>query len=147
METIETLDFILQVFQQFFKGLLHIIIAPFQGLGIQFDFNYYSKLVDQYVSTNGNGAFPWFIVVLSFVVMFAIVAGFLFLLFLAIKKILKVVKTFRNQDRLLKEVGRLNKEVAFYHDQMDKHLKKDLKDMEKKDEEDDGGDHRFSKLL
>ena len=89
METLETLDFILLVFKQFFKGLLDIVIGPFIGIGEQFDFAYYIPLVQKYIATNGG--FAWFVVILVSLVMLAIVGGFAFLIFLLVKKFIKII--------------------------------------------------------
>ncbi len=140
----ETLEFILAVLGQFFEGVLYIFTGFGIALSKMFNFVQYAELVSIYTNTNGGVA--WLVVILTFLLLFAIVGGFIFLIVWGIRRSYKLFRSLRAQDRLLKEVADLNKEVAFYHIQMDKHLKKDLKSKEG-EEANDGGDHRFSKLL
>ncbi len=141
----ETIEFILKVFAQFLSGFLGIFTGIAGGFARIFDFVTYSEMVKKYTATNGG--FAWAVVALVFIVLIAILVGLGFLIYLLVKRLIKLYKSLKGQSRLLKEVANLNKEVAFYHIQMDKHIKKDLKDKENAGEDDLQGDHRFSKLL
>ncbi len=142
----ETIEFILKALAQFFSGFIAFFKGIGSAFGSSFNFVAYGELINEYTSTNGG--FAWAIVALVVLVLLAILAGIIFVLILFIKKLVKVAKSLKAQDRLLREISKLTKENAFLRIQVDKHLRKELKNQENVQAEgEDGGEHRFSKLL
>ncbi len=150
-----TIDFIVAMFKEFLLGIVYIFLSPIVGFTKMFNFKFYGETISKYSLTNGGIA--WLFVVGTFLVMLAVVVGLVLLGIFLVKRIIKVTRSFREQDLLLREVGRLDRELAYAYGLMDRKLVKFLKDKEEQlskemgytesEGEIDYANSRFSKLI
>ncbi len=143
-------DYLIKVFTQFFSYLFKVVADIFINLVNMFNFKEYWTLTKEYSSTNGG--WVWIIVILVFLLLIAITAGIVFLIVWTVKKYLRLHKSLKKQDAIIKEVGKLNKELAYAHNALDKRIKSDLARKKKEsgeastEEEEEDDDIRFKKL-
>ncbi len=101
--------FLLDMLAQFFGNLWNAISGFFGGLFGMVNFAEYFALFGEYAS--GLGVLGWIFAIFSFLLVLAIIAGIVFLIALAVKRYIHIRVQKVNQEALLDEVGRLNKEV------------------------------------
>ena len=106
----------------YFEYLKEMIVAFFQNLGLWFnmrwampwapvpnEFSYYHSLYSQYSPKFGGAG--WFCFVLFAIFFIALIGGLLFLLFWVIRKYVRFRKAGANEEKLRKEVEKLNVEL------------------------------------
>ncbi len=101
--------FLMDLLDRFFGNLWNAISGFFKGLFGMVNLVEYFGLFGEYGSGLGVGG--WILAVLSFIIVLAIIAGIIFLIVLGIKRYINTRVQKLNQEALLAEVGRLNKEV------------------------------------
>ena len=97
-------------FGNMLQGLLEIFKGLFFGIAKIFNFPYYIRLWE----TEGSsfGVFDWIFSILAFLLSFAVWAGVLFLIFLGIRKLVRLGKTAAKNEDLLEELSDLQSQVS-----------------------------------
>ncbi len=101
--------FLLDLLKQFFGNLWEGISSFFMGLFGMLNVVDYFNLFKNY--GKDLGVLGWILAVLSCIVLLAIIAGVVFLVVLLIKRYIQLRLQKVNQEALVSEVGRLNREV------------------------------------
>ena len=103
------LKFLFEFMSQFFNGLIGIFKGFFGGIIQMFNIFAYIKIIKNYSGEFTAGT--WVLVILAVIVQFLIIALIIFLVVLFLKKYIRIRKTLVEQEALLDEVAKLNKEV------------------------------------
>ena len=93
----------------FFDGIRKILDGIINGITKIFNYLEYKKILDSYSSS--FGFLEWIFVVLTVLLLVVIILGVLFLLFIKLRKYLRLRGQRLNQEELLDEIGNLNKKV------------------------------------
>ncbi len=101
--------FLLELLNQFFGNLWGAVSGFFAGLFGMVNLVEYFGLFGKYGKE--LGVLGWILAILSFILLIAIVAGIIFLIVLLVKHYIRLRFQKANEEALLEEVGRLNKEV------------------------------------
>ena len=110
MKELSTLvRFLYDLFEQFFSGIINIFMGIFKGIVKMFNFKAYLKILKEYSGEFSVG--QWILVGIAVLLIVAFLAGIVFLVFLLIKKIFKFKKTLVEQESLLEEVAKLDRDV------------------------------------
>ncbi|MDD6265673.1 MAG: hypothetical protein PUB34_05170 [Clostridia bacterium] len=109
-------DFILV----FLGGLWKIITGIFNGIVQIFNFPKYIKVFGEY--SKDFGVLEWVLSVFIALVMLALIASILFLIYLLIRKYIRFRESLVSKEEVLEEVGRLNREIIKITKEKDKIL-------------------------
>lgn len=101
--------FLYDLFEQFFSGIINIFMGFFKGIIKMFNFNAYLKILKEYSGEFSVG--QWILVGLAVLLILAFLLGIIYLVFLLIRKIFKFKKTLVEQESLLEEVAKLDRDV------------------------------------
>ena len=101
--------FLYDLFEQFFSGIINIFMGFFKGVIKMFNFNAYLKILKEYSGEFSVG--QWILVGLAVLLILAFLLGIIYLVFLLIRKIFKFKKTLVEQESLLEEVAKLDRDV------------------------------------
>lgn len=93
----------------FFDGIRKILDGIINGITKIFNYLEYKKILDSYSSS--FGFLEWIFVVLTVLLLVVIILGVLFLIFIKLRKYLRLRGQRLNQEELLDEIGNLNKKV------------------------------------
>ncbi len=93
----------------FFDGVMHIFKGIFDGFMKMFNYRDYKKIIDSYRDSFEGS--EWLFVGLSIAVLVIIVGLVGFLIFFAIRRIIRIRRTKINQEDLLDEIANLNGQV------------------------------------
>lgn len=104
------LKFLFEFISQFFEGLSSIFNGIVSGIVKIFNIPEYIDTVRNYSSE--FSAVDWIFVFLAVLVQLALIVGIIFLIVLLFKKYVRIRKTVVEQESLLDEVAKLNKEVV-----------------------------------
>jgi tRNA uridine 5-carbamoylmethylation protein Kti12 len=113
-------NFILEFFGQLFEGIITILTGIFKGVVLSFNFMKYGDTISLY--SQDLGGWFWIVGILCILLVFAFLAGIIYLIARVLRKIIKSAKKATNQDVLVKEVNALNKEVMRLNLEKDKIL-------------------------
>ncbi len=102
--------FLYEFLSQFFNGILDIVMGMFNGVVKMFNIPAYIAIVKDYKS-DFNGP-EWVLVGAAILVLVIMLGLIFFLIFLAIRKYMRIRKSLVEQEELLDEVGELNEQVA-----------------------------------
>ena len=103
-------EFVLELLKQFFGSLWSIFAGIFSGLFGMFNVGAYIDVFKKFCSEFNFLA--WLLAILLVLVLIAALGGIGFALYLLIRKYIRIRKTLVEQEELLNEVGRLNREVV-----------------------------------
>ncbi len=101
--------FLYDLFEQFFSGIINIFMGIVKGVIKMFNFKAYLKILKEYSGEFSVG--QWILVGLAVLLILAFLAGIIYLVFLVIRKIFKFKKTLVEQESLLEEVAKLDRDV------------------------------------
>lgn len=101
--------FLYDFMTQFFDGLLKIFKGFIDGIVQMFNLVGYYNVIKNYSSEFSAG--DWVFVILAALVVLAIIGFIVFLIVLLFKKYIRVRKTLVEQEALLEEVAKLNRDV------------------------------------
>lgn len=101
--------FLYDLFEQFFSGIINIFMGIVKGIIKMFNFKAYLKILKEYSGEFSVG--QWILVGLAVLLILAFLAGIIYLVFLVIRKIFKFKKTLVEQESLLEEVAKLDRDV------------------------------------
>ncbi|MFI3166949.1 MAG: hypothetical protein R3Y32_02405 [Bacillota bacterium] len=127
------IEFVFAMLKQYFGGIASIFFSPIVGLSNILDFGAYAAAIESYMYMNGGVS--WLMVIAIIIFMLLVTAMIAFLCYLVIKKILKVTKSMRDQAVLLKEMSRMDRELAHVYAVLDKKIQEELDRMGGEDEE------------
>lgn len=103
------LKFLYDVLRTFFLGLYHTVVNGFIGFFEVINIKSYINAFDNYSSEfNSLG---WVLAIFVIINLIAILLLIGFLVYLLVRKIIRIVKSSTNEEVLLDEVGKLNKEI------------------------------------
>ena len=102
--------FLYEFLSQFFNGILDIVMGMFHGVIKMFNIPAYIAIVKDYKS-DFNGP-EWVLVAAAILVLVIMLGLIFFLVFLAVRKYMRIRKSLVEQEELLDEVGELNEQVA-----------------------------------
>ena len=103
------LDFLIEFLKAFFEPLWKILVSIYQAVVDIFNIKNYVEIFKQY-----SGEFDWLawlLAILTVVLLVAALVGIVFVVWLLIRKYLRVRKTLVSQEELLNELGKLHKQV------------------------------------
>ena len=103
------LRFFYEFISVFFDGFMSILRGFFGGIGQMFNFKKYEAILNSY-KTSFNGP-EWLLVAVSIAVIVIILALIGILVFLAVRRFVKLRKNKLNQEELLEEIDNLNNQV------------------------------------
>ena len=101
--------FLYDLFEQFFSGIINIFMGFLNGIIKMFNFKAYLKILKEYSGEFSVG--QWILVGLAVLLILAFLLGIIYLVFLVIRKIFKFKKTLVEQESLLEEVAKLDRDV------------------------------------
>ncbi len=101
--------FLYDLFEQFFSGIINIFMGIVKGIIKMFNFKAYLKILKEYSGEFSVG--QWILVGLAVLLILAFLAGIIYLVFLVIRNIFKFKKTLVEQESLLEEVAKLDRDV------------------------------------
>lgn len=102
--------FLYDFLSQFFTGAKTIIFGIWEGIKQAFNFAAYSEVINEY---KGDLSMPeWVLVGLAVLMILALIAMFVLLIYFLVRKYIKFRKKGINQEELLEEVASLNKQVV-----------------------------------
>ena len=101
--------FLFDLMSQLFNGIGKIFGGIFGGIAQMFNFKAYFEVIKEY-STEANGG-QWIFIILAIVIILIFLVAVGFLIVLLFKKYVRIRKSLVEQEALLEEVGKLNKEV------------------------------------
>ena len=146
-------EFIIELLKIFFGSLWSIFAGVFSGLFGIFNVAEYARVFKEF---SGEFNFlAWLLAIIIVLVLIAALAGIGLVIYLLIRKYVRIRKTLVSQEELLNEVGRLNKEVVKLSNEKDKIMAMKVSKLGLKPEEIDGhvedeqvieGEPRFFKL-
>ena len=93
----------------FFDGIRKILDGIINGITKIFNYLEYKKILDSY--KDSFGVLEWIFVALTVLLLVVIILGVLFLIWMRLRKYLRLRRQRLNQDELLDEIGNLNKKV------------------------------------
>ena len=93
----------------FFDGIRKILDGIINGIAKIFNYLEYKKILDSYKGS--FGVLEWIFVTLTVLLLVVIILGVLFLIFIKLRKYLRLRGQKLNQEELLDEIGNLNKKV------------------------------------
>ncbi len=102
--------FLYEFLSQFFSGLLSILNGFVVGLKKMFDMQQYILIIKDYKSDFNVP--EWILVVISVVILVVLLGLILFIIYLALKKYIKIRKSLIEQEAVLEEISVLNNKVA-----------------------------------
>ena len=102
--------FLYEFLSQFFSGLLSILNGFVVGLKKMFDMQQYILIIKDYKSDFNVP--EWILVVISVVILVVLLGLILFVIYLALKKYIKIRKSLIEQEAVLEEISVLNNKVA-----------------------------------
>jgi hypothetical protein len=101
--------FLFDFMSQFFGGILKIVQGLLNGLADIFNFGRYFNIVSAY--SQDFSLVDWIFTGITIVIFAAIVGLIVFLVFLLLRKYARIRKSLVEQETLLEEVGKLNRDV------------------------------------
>ena len=101
--------FLYDFMEQFFSGIINIFMGIVRGFGKMFNFKAYLKILKEYSNEFSIG--QWILVGVAVLLVFAFLAGIVFLIAMLIRKYLRFRKTLVEQESLLEEVAKLDRDV------------------------------------
>lgn len=101
--------FLYDFMEQFFSGIINIFMGIVRGFGKMFNFKAYLKILKEYSNEFSIG--QWILVGVAVLLVFAFLAGIVFLIVMLIRKYLRFRKTLVEQESLLEEVAKLDRDV------------------------------------
>lgn len=102
--------FLLDFMSQFFNGIKSIFVGIGSGIAQMFNVVEYYNTIKIYSKEFNAG--EWAVVILVIILLLAVMALIIFLIILLFKKYIRFRKTLVEQEALLDEVAKLNKEVV-----------------------------------
>lgn len=102
--------FLYEFLSQFFSGLLSILNGFVVGLKKMFDMQQYILIIKDYKADFNVP--EWILVVISVIILVALLGLILFVIYLALKKYIKIRKSLIEQEAVLEEISVLNNKVA-----------------------------------
>jgi len=154
------LEYFFEILKIFFGGLWQIIENFFLGLYNAFFIPKYFETLEAYKA--GFDVLAWILAILSLILIFALMAAIIFLIYLGVKKVIRVFKNQHSNEVLIQEVGKLNEQVIRLSKEKDRILgltlnnaaggagasySEDLEGEGKDDKKVDQSNSRFSKLI
>ena len=103
------IKFAVDFLQTFFGSLWSGISGLFMGFIGMFNVVKYAQIFKQY--SGDFGALAWILAILTVILLIAALGCIVFVIYLAIRKYIRIRTTLVSQEELLNEVGRLNHEV------------------------------------
>jgi hypothetical protein len=148
----EFIDFMLEYLRAFFEPIWNMIKTFFVNLFQLFNVMNYVEIFKKYCG-DFNGL-AWFLAILVTIVLVAAVAGLGFVIFLLLRKYIRIRKTYVSQEELLNELGELHKQVIDLNKEKQKILTMKVSQIGLKGNANDlveenqvqSGDSRFFKL-
>ena len=145
-------EFVVNLLKIFFRALWFLISWPFKALIELFNFPKYIEVFKTY--SGDFGFFAWLLAIMIVLVLLAALGGIGFLVYLLIRKYIRIRKSLVEQEEILNEVGRLNKEVVRLTTEKEKILAMKVSKLGIRPDEIDGmtaevaeeGEPRFFKL-
>ena len=101
--------FLYDFMEQFFSGIINIFMGIVKGFGKMFNFKAYISILKNYSGEFSVG--QWILVGVAVILVFAFLIGIVYLLFLFVRKYLRFRKTLVEQESLLEEVAKLDRDV------------------------------------
>ncbi len=111
-------EYLLEFLKQFFGSLWSMISGFFKGLFSLFNVPAYVEIFKKYCGD--FNVLAWILAILTALLALVALVGIAFVIYLLIRKYIRFRKTLVNQEELLGEVGRLNKEVVKLSNEKDK---------------------------
>ncbi len=139
------IEYMIQVFYQAFGGIVSIISGFFTGISNMFNVSLYSERIEELLAS--VGAIGYLYIILAFLAIVAVIAGLIILIIYLVRRAVRYKRQRVNVGSMIKEISRLNKELAYIHNFMDKKLMSELKQEEAEEGDDEYANSRFSKLL
>lgn len=102
--------FLYEFLSQFFSGLLSILNGFVVGLKKMFDMQQYILIIKDYKADFNVP--EWILVVISVIILVVLLGLILFVIYLALKKYIKIRKSLIEQEAVLEEISILNNKVA-----------------------------------
>ena len=102
--------FLYDFLSQTFSGFIDIIMGFVNGIVKIFNVKEYIAIIDDY-KADFSGP-EWVFVVIAIVLLLLLLALIVFMVYLLIRKLIRVRKTMVEQEELLEEVAHLNDEVS-----------------------------------
>ncbi len=112
--------FLFEFLGQFFGSLWSIIAAAFVGIGQAFNLPAYVNII--YAYTTELGGLAWVVAIVAILLLVAVLALVVWLIFVAVKKSITSRRRRQDTDSLVREVQSLNKEVMRLNLERDKIL-------------------------
>ena len=112
--------FLFEFMSVFFNGIGMIVGGFFGGIVQMFNIPEYLHVIELY--KNDLKVAEWILVVIAVIVMIIVLGLIVLLVVFAIKKIFKFRKTLVEQESMLEEIGKLNREVATLVEEKEKIL-------------------------
>lgn len=103
------IDFLLEFLEAFFGPLWSIIVSIFNAIINIFNVMNYVEVFQKY-----SGDFNWLawvLAILTVILLIAALGGLVFVIYLLIRKYIRIRKTLVSQEELLNELGKLHREV------------------------------------
>ena len=129
------IKFVVDFLETFFGSLWSGISGLFSGLFGLFNVPRYVEIFKQYCGD--FNALAWVLAILTVLVLIAALVGLFFVIYLVIRKYIRIRTTLVSQEELLNEVGKLNKEVVKLSNEKDKILAMKVSHLGLKPEESD----------
>ncbi len=101
--------FVSEFLANFFGSLWSIFTGIFKGIVGMFNVPKYVEIFGKY--TGDFTALSWILAILVVILLIAALAGIVFVVYLLIRKYVRIRKTLVSQEELLNEVGNLNRQV------------------------------------
>lgn len=102
--------FLFEFLSVFFKGVGTIFTGIANGLIQMFDFNKYLYVIHYYQKELSSG--EWILTMIAVIVLIIILAIIILFIFIISKRILKIKRNSLDQEAMLDEIAKLNKEVS-----------------------------------
>ena len=146
-------DFVVNLLKIFFGAIWKIISWPFRALFQLFNFPAYIEVFATYCG--GFNFIAWVLAIIIYILLLAAIGAIGFCLYLLVRKYIRIRKSLVEQEEILNEVGRLNKEVVKLSNEKEKILAMKVSKLGLKPEEIEAsieekpveGDPRFFKLV
>ena len=129
------LKFFVDFLATFFGSLWSAISGLFSGFFGMFNVAKYARVFKQYCGDFGGLA--WILAILTVILVIAALCLLVFVIYLAVRKYIRVRTTLVSQEELLNEVGKLNREVVKLSNEKDKILAMKVSHLGLKPEESD----------
>ena len=102
--------FLYEFLMQFFSGVQMVAMGLFNGVVQAFNIKNYIEVINFY-KQDFNGP-EWVFVVIAIIILLLILGLIVFVVYLLIRKLIRIRKTMVEQEELLEEVATLNDEVS-----------------------------------